>query len=168
MPPSYLAYSSTQHFNITRSSCCSPNESRMSETSATPAAVLGTVSRRLDDRVLQALPKRHTLTRVLLSCGYFMSLCLSDLCLSVACLSVGTPSGSLNITRKYSIRFKSYSIELNKYYSVLHSHPILKRYNRMPSSLQGCGRKKEMLNASNVRGFKKNGYLHLSQLRYFN
>ena len=38
---------------------------RMSETSATLAAVLGTVSRRLDDRSLQAnLPKRHTLTRV--------------------------------------------------------------------------------------------------------
>jgi len=37
---------------------------RMSETSATPAAVLGTVSRRIDDRVLEALPKRHLLTRV--------------------------------------------------------------------------------------------------------
>jgi len=38
---------------------------RMGEASATPAAVVGTVSRQLDNRVLQALPKRSTLARSL-------------------------------------------------------------------------------------------------------
>lgn len=38
---------------------------KMGETSATPAAVIGIVSQQLDDSVLQALPKRATLTRTL-------------------------------------------------------------------------------------------------------
>lgn len=38
---------------------------KMGETSATPAAVIGIVSHQLDDHVLQALPKRATLTRSL-------------------------------------------------------------------------------------------------------
>ncbi|KAL3854184.1 hypothetical protein ACJMK2_013462 [Sinanodonta woodiana] len=40
-------------------------KNKMGESSSTPAAVLGSISRRLDNHVLMSLPKRSTLTRTL-------------------------------------------------------------------------------------------------------
>ena len=40
-------------------------KNKMGESSSTPAAVIGSISRRLDNHVLMALPKRSTLTRTL-------------------------------------------------------------------------------------------------------
>ena len=64
MFPRVTLHRPTHQGNISTSLAVAQMKQSMSETSATPAAVLGTVYRRLDDRVLQALPKRHTLTRV--------------------------------------------------------------------------------------------------------